>query len=29
MTLVHATLSPEAEVTLPWRADHVARFKTR
>ena len=24
MTLVHATLSPEAEVTLPWRADYNA-----
>ncbi len=24
MTLVHATLSPEAELTLPWRADYNA-----
>ena len=24
MTLVHATLSPEAELVLPWRADHNA-----
>ncbi len=24
MTLVHATLSPEAQVTLPWRADYNA-----
>jgi redox-sensitive bicupin YhaK (pirin superfamily) len=24
MTLVHATLSPEAEVALPWRADYNA-----
>jgi hypothetical protein len=24
MTLVHATLSPEAELSIPWRADHNA-----
>ncbi|MDQ4035071.1 MAG: pirin family protein [Chloroflexota bacterium] len=24
MSLVHATLSPEAELTMPWRADHNA-----